>query len=68
MNLRMDALVLEKIVSGRFGNSEAPNIGGYEADGGYRAIRKIYVNTDPKDVIELVKTSGLLGRCGAGFP
>ena len=68
MNQRMDALVLEKIVSGRFGNSEAPNIGGYEADGGYRAIRKIFGNTDPKDVIEIVKSAGLRGRGGAGFP
>ncbi len=68
MNQRMDALVLEKIVSGRFGNSEAPNIGGYEADGGYRAIRKIFGKTDPKDVIEIVKSAGLRGRGGAGFP
>ncbi len=68
MNQRMDALVLEKIVSGRFGNSEAPNIGGYEADGGYRAIRKIFGKTDPKDVIDIVKSAGLRGRGGAGFP
>jgi NADH-quinone oxidoreductase subunit F len=68
MNQRMDALVLEKIVSGRFGNSEAPNISGYEADGGYRSIRKIFGKTDPKDVIEIVKSAGLRGRGGAGFP
>ncbi len=68
MNQRLDALVLEKIVSARFENSGAPDIGGYEANGGYRAIRKIFGKVDPKDVIETVKSSGLRGRGGAGFP
>jgi len=68
MTQRLDALVEEKIVSARFGNAEAPNITGYEASGGYEAIRKILGKTDPKDVTEIVKTSGLRGRGGAGFP
>lgn len=68
MNQRLDALVDEKIVSGRFGNAEAPNIGGYEASGGYQAISKIFGKVDPKNVIEIVKSSGLRGRGGAGFP
>ena len=68
MNLRLDALVTEKIVSARFGDAGAADIGGYEASGGYRAIRKIFGQTGPKDVIEIVKASGLRGRGGAGFP
>ncbi|MEE9257255.1 MAG: NADH-quinone oxidoreductase subunit NuoF [bacterium] len=68
MNERLDALVLEKIVSGRFENPEAPRIEGYEASGGYRAIRKILGSAEPKEVIEIVKASGLRGRGGAGFP
>ncbi len=68
MNLRLDSLVLEKIVSARFDNSGAPDIDGYEADGGYRSIRKIIGKADSKEVIEIVKSSGLRGRGGAGFP
>jgi NADH-quinone oxidoreductase subunit F len=68
MNQRLDALVDEKIVSGRFGNPEAPHIDGYEASGGYRAIREIFGKLAPKEVTEIVKASGLRGRGGAGFP
>jgi len=62
------ALVFEKIVSARFGDPEAGAIARYEATGGYQAIRKILGAVDPKDVIEIVKASGLRGRGGAGFP
>ena len=68
MNQRLDALVDEKIVSGRFGNPEAPHIDGYEASGGYRAIREIFGKLEPKAVTGIVKASGLRGRGGAGFP
>ncbi len=37
--------------------------------GGYQALKKIIDNKlKPEDVIEMVKTSGLRGRGGAGFP
>ena len=62
------ALVLEKIVTGRFDNPDAPHIAGYEASGGYEAIRRLLGSVEPADVIELVKASGLRGRGGAGFP
>ena len=68
MNQRLDALVDEKIVSGRFGNPEAPHIDGYEASGGYRAIREIFGKLAPKAVTGIVRASGLRGRGGAGFP
>ncbi|MFA6916815.1 MAG: NADH-quinone oxidoreductase subunit NuoF [Parachlamydiales bacterium] len=39
----------------------------YEANGGYKAIRKAIPNIAPNDLIEIVKQSGLRGRGGAGF-
>lgn len=38
-----------------------------DADG-YTAIKKVLTSMTPEDVIEVIKTSGLAGRGGAGFP
>lgn len=35
---------------------------------GYTAIKKVLAEMTPEDVIEVIKTSGLAGRGGAGFP
>lgn len=40
----------------------------YEAGGGYRGLRRVLKDLSPKDMVELVKASGLRGRGGAGFP
>jgi NADH-quinone oxidoreductase subunit F len=40
----------------------------YEQSGGYSSLRKALKGSAPKDVIETVKSSGLRGRGGAGFP
>jgi NADH-quinone oxidoreductase subunit F len=40
----------------------------YEANGGYKALRKALKEMSPTDVTETVKNSGLRGRGGAGFP
>jgi NADH-quinone oxidoreductase subunit F len=40
----------------------------YEAAGGYGALRRVLAEMQPQDVMELVKSSGLRGRGGAGFP
>jgi NADH-quinone oxidoreductase subunit F len=40
----------------------------YESDGGYKAARRVLAEMQPDEVIEAVKTSGLRGRGGAGFP
>lgn len=44
-----------------------PSISCYLEDGGYAELRKA-LTMDPKAIIEEVKTSGLRGRGGAGFP
>jgi NADH-quinone oxidoreductase subunit F len=49
-------------------NEEPYDLAAYERAGGYQAIRKVIKDMQPKDVIELVKTSNLRGRGGAGFP
>ncbi len=40
----------------------------YRKEGGYRSVEKALKTMSPDDVTEEVKTSGLRGRGGAGFP
>ena len=40
----------------------------YRASDGYKAIAKILAGMTPEEVIAEIKTSGLAGRGGAGFP
>ena len=51
-------------------NLEEPwTLAAYESTGGYQAWRKIITEqTPPEDIIENLKSSGLRGRGGAGFP
>ena len=48
-------------------DGSALDIQGYEQAGGYQGLRKALKLT-PKEVVEVVKQSGLRGRGGAGFP
>ena len=40
----------------------------YVAKGGYATLKKVLTSLTPEQVVEEVKTSGLRGRGGAGFP
>lgn len=40
----------------------------YRQNGGYASVEKILAGVNPDDIVEEVKTSGLRGRGGAGFP
>ncbi len=40
----------------------------YLSDDGYKALKKVLTSMSPEEVIEEIKTSGLAGRGGAGFP
>lgn len=40
----------------------------YTGTDGYKALEKVLKTMSPEDVIEEIKTSGLAGRGGAGFP
>ena len=62
----MPAPIGTKLVSARFGNEQARTIAGYEASGGYQALRKALA-IKPEDITAEVKASNLRGRGGAGF-
>ena len=50
-----------------FGDDAYGTLEGFERTGGYSAARKAITEMAPGDVIELLKSSGLQGRGGAGF-
>ncbi|MGH2724058.1 MAG: NADH-quinone oxidoreductase subunit NuoF [Actinomycetota bacterium] len=57
----------EPVVTVRWGVEGAHTIDGYLEHGGYRALAKA-LSMSPEAIIDEVKTSGLRGRGGAGFP
>ena len=57
----------EPVLTARWPDPSAVTIDGYLASGGYRGLAKALAMS-PAEVIEEVKTSGLRGRGGAGFP
>ncbi|MBE0567505.1 MAG: NADH-quinone oxidoreductase subunit NuoF [Krumholzibacteria bacterium] len=56
------------MLSARFGRRDGHKLAVYEAEGGYRALRKVLGGMSPAQVREEVKAAGLRGRGGAGFP
>lgn len=60
-------MAFQPVVSIRFDIPNASHIDVYEQHGGYQAARKAF-GMEPAAIIEEVKTSGLRGRGGAGFP
>ena len=57
----------EPVLTARWGDPEAPRIERYLETGGYQGLKRA-LGMAPPDVIEEVKSSGLRGRGGAGFP
>jgi NADH-quinone oxidoreductase subunit F len=56
-----------RVLSKHFGDPGARSLEGWEARGGYTALKKA-LEMDRDTVIDEVKASGLRGRGGAGFP
>ncbi|MBQ7688069.1 MAG: NADH-quinone oxidoreductase subunit NuoF [Clostridia bacterium] len=66
-----DALFLKKqtrIALRNCGIIDPEDIGDALSHGGYEAAKTVLLHKTPQDVIEEIKTSGLAGRGGAGFP
>lgn len=57
-----------RIALRRCGIINADEIEDFIQADGYTAIKKVLNEMTPEDVIEVIKTSGLAGRGGAGFP
>ncbi|OGW24816.1 MAG: NADH dehydrogenase [Nitrospirae bacterium GWC2_42_7] len=57
-----------KIVLADCGKVDPEDINSYIYSGGYEPTREVLTSWIPDDVIDEIKTSGLRGRGGAGFP
>jgi len=57
-----------KILTRNWGVPESHLLAAYRRNGGYEAMKKALTSMKPAQLIEEVKTSGLRGRGGAGFP
>ncbi|MDX1502623.1 MAG: NADH-quinone oxidoreductase subunit NuoF [Thermoanaerobaculia bacterium] len=60
-------MAFEPILTRNVGNPDVRTVAGYRRAGGYEALAK-GLATEPDELIEQVKLSGLRGRGGAGFP
>lgn len=57
-----------KVVLRNCGVIDPENINEYVARDGYEALARVLTDMEPREVIDIVKRSGLRGRGGAGFP
>jgi NADH-quinone oxidoreductase subunit F len=58
----------EPVLLPRVGKPDSQSLDSYRMDGGYRALTKALNEMTPAQVVDVVKSSGLRGRGGAGFP
>ncbi len=57
-----------KLVLDKCGKINPEDINDYMAVGGYQGLKKVLTAMTPQEVVDEIKTSGLRGRGGAGFP
>lgn len=57
-----------KIITENWGRINPGRIEDYVSAGGYQALRKFVAEMTPSSALSEIKTSGLCGRGGAGFP
>jgi NADH-quinone oxidoreductase subunit F len=58
----------ERIVLRNCGHINPERISDYINRGGYQSLKKVVFMMAPEEVIDVIKSSGLRGRGGAGFP
>jgi NADH-quinone oxidoreductase subunit F len=63
----LDVPFVTNYLTEHFGDDDYRTLKGYERAGGYVSARRAMTEMSPADTIELVKSSGLQGRGGAGF-
>ncbi len=56
------------IATEHFGRLDPTDLDAYLANDGFEALRRSVNGLSPDEIVETVKTSGLRGRGGAGFP
>jgi NADH-quinone oxidoreductase subunit F len=61
-------MAYEKLLLRNIHRDNSHTIDVYLANGGYQALRRVLKEVSPDQMLEEVKTSGLRGRGGAGFP
>lgn len=59
---------MEKVLLRNIGVTDSHLLAVYQSRGGYQSWEKVVRNMKPAELIEEVKSSGLRGRGGAGFP
>ncbi|MBM4146041.1 MAG: NADH-quinone oxidoreductase subunit NuoF [Nitrospira sp.] len=57
-----------KVVLSHCGEIDPEDINAYIAVGGYKAAKKAFASMSPEEIVDVVKSSNLRGRGGAGFP